>query len=256
MCGRFLLTAPPEAVAALFRVAGFHPFPPRYNIAPGQPIVIVREVAGRRRLELVRWGLLPGWVKDPGDFPALINARSETALEKPAFRAAMRHRRCLVPASGFYEWQRAGRVKQPMLIRPADGGLVGFAGLWEEWIDADGGVHETGAILTTAASAAIAPVHDRMPAVIAPADFDRWLDVTHVDARAAAGLLRPAAEEAFEIRPVSSRVNSAANDDPGLAEPAAPQPAAPQDAAPAPRRGRRGPGRTGGGGPPDEPRLL
>ncbi len=250
MCGRFLLTAPPEAVAALFGVAGFHPFPPRYNIAPGQPLVIVREVAGRRRLELVRWGLLPGWVKNPTDFPTLINARSETALEKPAFRAAMRHRRCLVPATGFYEWQRAGRIRQPMLIRPAEGGLVGFAGLWEEWIDGDGGVHETAAILTTAASADVAPIHDRMPAVIAPEDFSRWLDVTHVDSREAAGLLRPAPDGAFGAYPVSTRVNSAAIDEPDLAEPVQPQAPSPQEPA-----SREAP-LSGADPEPDQLRLL
>ncbi|MBA5779259.1 SOS response-associated peptidase [Stappia sp. F7233] len=219
MCGRFALTASPEEVRALLQYLDLPNFPPRYNIAPTQPIAIVRQGPGGRRFALVRWGLVPGWVKDPASFSLLINARSETAGEKPAFRAAMRHRRCLVPASGFYEWKKMeGGRKQPFWIRPRDGGLVAFAGLWEEWSDPDSGDIETGAILTTSAAGRIAEIHDRMPVVIGKEDFADWLDVLNVGHREAAELLKPAPEDLFEAIPVSTRVNSARDDDPGLQE--------------------------------------
>ena len=243
MCGRFALSATPEEVRALFAYADTPNFPPRYNIAPTQPIATVREAFGARRFVLVRWGLVPGWVKDPASFSLLINARAETAAEKPSFRAAMRHRRCLIPASGFYEWHRpdAG-PKQPYWIRPRDGGIVAFAGLWEEWCDPDGGEIETGAILTVAANATVAPVHNRMPAVIAPEDFDSWLDVQNTPLKEARALLRPAPESLFETLPVSTRVNSASEDAPDLVEPvAAPQGAIRDEGAaePAPPKAKR-----------------
>ncbi|WP_029060142.1 SOS response-associated peptidase [Stappia stellulata] len=222
MCGRFALSATPQEVQALFAYVDTPNFPPRYNIAPTQPVATVRQAHGARRFVLVRWGLVPGWVKDPASFSLLINARAETAAEKPSFRAAMRHRRCLIPASGFYEWQRpdAG-PKQPYWIRPRDGGIVAFAGLWEEWCDPDGGEIDTGAILTVAANSAIAPIHNRMPAVIAPEDFDIWLDVQNTPLKEARALLRPAPESLFEALPVSTRVNSAREDAPELLEPVA-----------------------------------
>lgn len=243
MCGRFSLSATPEEVRALFAYADTPNFPPRYNIAPTQPIATVREAFGARRFVLVRWGLVPGWVKDPASFSLLINARAETAAEKPSFRAAMRHRRCLIPASGFYEWYRpdAG-PKQPYWIRPRDGGIVAFAGLWEEWCDPDGGEIETGAILTVAANATVAPIHNRMPAVIAPEDFDNWLDVQNTPLKEARALLRPAPESLFETLPVSTRVNSASEDAPDLVEPvAAPQGAIHDEGAaePAPPKAKR-----------------
>lgn len=226
MCGRFVLDVTPDDVARMFDVEGFAPFPPRYNIAPGQPIAVVREEHGRRRLELVRWGLVPGWVKDPSAFSKPINARSETVLEKPTFRGAMRHRRCLIPASGFYEWARqAGGSRQPFLIRPTAGGVVGLAGLWEEWVDPDGGIHETGVILTTAANAMMSAIHDRMPAVIPPDSFAAWLDCRHVDGREAAGLVRPVHDDFFTAVAVDTRVNAVKNDDAGLTTPAGPVPA-------------------------------
>jgi putative SOS response-associated peptidase YedK len=220
MCGRYTLSPSPEEVARLFEVAGFVPFPPRYNIAPTQPIGVVRLIGGTRRLELVRWGLVPGWVKDPRSFKLLINARAETAAEKPAFRAAMRHRRCLVPASGFYEWRRLpDGKKQPYFIRPRDGRLLAFGGLVEEWIDCDGGILESAAILTTAANAAVAPIYERMPVIVAPEDFERWLDCLRNEPRTVAELMRPAPDDLLEAIPVSTRVNAARNDDAGLVEP-------------------------------------
>lgn len=219
MCGRFALTASPDEVRALLEYLDLPNFPPRYNIAPTQPIAIVRQEGDRRRFALVRWGLVPGWVKDPMSFTLLINARAETAAEKPSFRNAMRHRRCLIPASGFYEWKRPENgPKQPYWIRPRDGGLVAFAGLWEEWTDPDGGEIETGAILTVDANRTIAEIHNRMPAVIAKENFAGWLDTGRVPAKEAAKMLAPAPEDLFTAIPVSTRVNSARDDDPGLQE--------------------------------------
>ena len=222
MCGRYTLAATPDEVARLFAIeVPFEPFPPRYNIAPTQPIAVVRlDAGGRRCLDLVRWGLVPGWVKDPAAFSLLFNARSESAAEKPAFRAALRHRRCLVPASGFYEWRRAGNAKEPFHIRPRGGGPMAFAGLWEEWIDGDGGIHESATILTTAANAVVAPIHERMPVIVPPADFGRWLDVKHHDVRHVADLLRPPPDDLLEAYPVDRAVNAARNDGAELAAPA------------------------------------
>ncbi|GGE92453.1 SOS response-associated peptidase [Stappia taiwanensis] len=230
MCGRYSLTATPEEVRAFFEFVEKPWFPPRYNIAPTQPIATVRFAHGARHFALVRWGLVPGWVKDPASFSLLLNARAETAAEKPSFRAAMRHRRCLIPASGFYEWHRpdAG-PKQPYWIRPKAGGMVAFAGLYEEWCDPDGGEIETGAILTVSSNASIAPIHHRMPAVIAKEDFASWLDVGGVSVREAQALLKPAPESLFEAVPVATRINSARDDDPGLQEAVDPVVATPEE---------------------------
>ncbi len=199
MCGRFSLLQSPEEVEAFFALDGLEAFPPRYNIAPTQPILTVTAAPPRepgsnrpdREAHLARWGLLPSWVKDPKDFPLLINARSETAAEKASFRAAMRHRRALIPASGFYEWKRdkaTGR-SQAYWIRPADGGVVAFGGLAETWMSPDGSELDTAAILTTASSPAIAFIHDRMPVTIMPEDFSRWLDCRTLEPRDVADLL-------------------------------------------------------------------
>ena len=226
MCGRFVLTATPEELAALFGYLDGEAFPPRYNIAPTQPIAIVRMVGGARRFALVRWGLVPSWVKDPKSFTLLINARAEGIQEKPSFRAAMRHRRCLVPASGFYEWRKlpgsnSGRTRQPFWLRPRAGGAIAFAGLWETWADREtGGEINSGTIITTSANRVVAPIHDRMPVVIGRDDFEQWLTG---DPAEAAALLKPAPDDLFEAVAVSSRVNSAANDDPGLIAPAEPK---------------------------------
>ncbi|WP_181699184.1 SOS response-associated peptidase [Chthonobacter albigriseus] len=219
MCGRYTLTMTPEELKRLFRYVETPNFPPRYNIAPTQPIAIVRGEHGECHFQLVRWGLIPSWVKDPDSFTLLLNARSETAAEKPAFRGAMRHRRCLVPASGFYEWRRVGTTKQPFFIRPRDGGVVAFAGLWESWLGADGSEIDTAAILTTGANRLVAQIHDRMPLVIDEADWDRWLDTAGAEPRHVAELLRPAPETLFEAIPVSTRVNAVRNDDKDVQEP-------------------------------------
>lgn len=223
MCGRYTLTATPEDVRRLFEFLEQPNFPPRHNIAPTQPVGIVRQEHGGRHFALVRWGLVPPWVKDPASFSLLINARSETAAGKPSFRGAMRHHRCLFPASGFYEWRQTPDGKQPYYISPSDGGLMAFAGLWETWSDPDGGDIDTGAILTTAANRTIGQIHHRMPAILMPEDFASWLDTGNVMARHASELLRPAPEDYLTAVPVSTRVNSVANDDEELLQPIAPE---------------------------------
>ena len=168
MCGRYTITSSPEALRALFRYAEQPNFPPRYNVAPTQPIAIVRLVDGKRHFALVRWGLLPSWVKDPKTFTLLINARGESAAEKPAFRAAMKRRRCLIPADGFYEWQAAGERKRPFYVRAKSGAPLAFAGLWETWTGPNGEELETAAIVTTRANRTLSPIHERMPVIVPP----------------------------------------------------------------------------------------
>jgi putative SOS response-associated peptidase YedK len=216
MCGRFALTDAPEEIAALLGYLDVEDFPPRYNIAPTQPIAIVREVHRQRRFALARWGLVPAWVEDPKRFSLLINARTEGILDKPAFAAAMKYRRCLMPASGFYEWRRQGKSKQPFWVRPERGGPIAFAGLWETWSDGDGGEIDSACIITTSANATVAPIHARMPVVIAPENFELWLTG---EIGAANALLKPAPDDLFAAFPVSDRVNKADADDPGLIEP-------------------------------------
>jgi putative SOS response-associated peptidase YedK len=216
MCGRFALTLSPNEIKAHFALPDLEPFPPRYNIAPTQPILMI--AGAERRALLVRWGLIPAWVKDPRGFALLFNARSEEAEEKASFRAAMRYRRTLVPASGFYEWRRWGQKKsQPFWVRPKHGRVVAFAGLMETYLAADGSEVDTGAILTTAANADIAHIHDRAPVVIESQHFSCWLDCRNEPA-AVADLLRPAPDGVFEAVPVSARVNKADNMGPELQE--------------------------------------
>lgn len=232
MCGRFGLIPTPEQVEELFGLADLEDFPPRYNIAPTQPILIVMDGPvpepgsnqPRRRSLLVRWGLMPSWLKDPKGFPLLINARSEEAATKPAFRAAMRHRRVLIPASGFFEWKKLGpKDKQPYWVRPKDGGAFAFGGLMETWHDANGSEIDTGAILTTAANDVLRPIHDRMPVVIREQDYDRWLDCRNQEPRDVADLMQPIEDGFFEAVPVSDRVNKVANVGPDNIEPVEPQ---------------------------------
>ena len=227
MCGRYAVTSSPEVIRALFRYREQSNFPPRYNVAPTQPIAIVRLVDGRRHFALVRWGLLPSWVKDPKTFTLLINARGESVIDKPAFRAAMRRRRCLVPADGFYEWQRAGERKRPYFVRLKSGGPLAFAGLWETWTGPDGEELETAAIVTTKANRLLAPLHERMPVIVPPDGFDLWLDCAKVDAQTAAAVIAPAAESLLEAYQVSAAVNRTANDGPILLAPATAPPAMP-----------------------------
>lgn len=219
MCGRYAITSAPEAIRRLFGYPEQPNFPARFNVAPTQPIPIVRLESGTRHFALVRWGLLPSWVKDPKTFTLLINARGESVLDKPAFRAAMRRRRCLVPADGFYEWKRAGDAKQPYFIRLRSGAPFAFAGLWETWHGPNGEELETAAIVTTDANRALKPIHDRMPVMLEPDAFDLWLDCDRVDARTASALIAPARDDLVEAYPVSMAVNRVANDSAQLIAP-------------------------------------
>jgi putative SOS response-associated peptidase YedK len=219
MCSRYNLTTPHEAVRATFAHVNELPFPPRYNIAPTQPVVILRHDQQRRReLSLVRWGLLPPWVKNPGEFATLINARAETALDKPSFRGAMRHRRCVVPADGFYEWTGKPGHKRPHHIHPRAPGVMALAGLWEYWLGADGSELETMAILTVAANGTVAEVHDRMPAILAAHQIDDWLDTRRVSATDAHQLLHPAAIDLLEITSLTDKINNSRLEGPQLLE--------------------------------------
>jgi putative SOS response-associated peptidase YedK len=221
MCARYVITSPPDAIRALFGYDELPNFPPRYNVAPTQPIPIVRLVDGKRQLALVRWGLIPAWVKDPKKFSLLVNARGESVLEKPAFRNAMRRRRCLIPADGFYDW-RDGVPRRPYFVhRKNSDEPMAFAGLWETWTGPNGEELDTAAIVTTRANTMLAAVHDRMPVVVPPQAFNLWLDCAEVDATTAAALMIPAPETLLECYEVSTAVNRAANDDARLIEPAA-----------------------------------
>ena len=220
MCGRFALDATAAQLAELFALAELEDFPARFNIAPTQPVLAILNGPARvigsnlpqRIALLVRWGLIPGWTKDPSDLPAHFNARSETAAEKASFKAAMRHRRVLVPASGFYEWRRDGSKRsQAFWVRPRHGGIVAFAGLMETYAEPGGSEIDTAAILTTAASGDIAHIHDRMPAVIKSEDFEKWLDCRTQEPRDVAHLMRAPEDGFFEAIPVSDKVNKVAN---------------------------------------------
>jgi putative SOS response-associated peptidase YedK len=240
MCGRFTVTSSPEALRALYRYPEQPNFPPRYNVAPTQPIAVVRLHEGRRQFALMRWGLLPSWVKDPKNFTLLINARGESVCDKPAFRAAMKRRRCLIPADGFYEWQALAGRKQPYFVRAKSGTPLAFAGLWETWTGPNGEELDTATIVTTEANRMLSHIHGRMPVIVQPEAFDLWLDCANVDARTAEALIRPAPEGLLEAYAVSTAVNRTANDSPRLLErvdvSAAP---APKPAAKQPERVRR-----------------
>jgi putative SOS response-associated peptidase YedK len=222
MCGRFALNALPEDVLRLFELDEIEDFPPRYNIAPTQPILLIEPSAGeghnraRRMASLARWGLIPSWVKDVKAFPLLVSARAESVAEKASFRAALRHRRVLVPASGYYEWRRTGTAKsQPFWIRPRDGGLIALAGLKEPYLSPDGSELDTVALITMESRGDIAQIHDRMPVIIEPKDFDRWLNCRDFEPREVADLLSYGSE-GFEAIAVSDKVNKVMNSSPEI----------------------------------------
>ncbi|MCO6452217.1 MAG: SOS response-associated peptidase [Caldilineales bacterium] len=220
MCGRFSLTSSAEELATLFDLDAAPELPPRYNIAPTQLVAAVRfnSDSGQREMTLFRWGLIPFWSKDLAIGSRLINARSETVAEKPAFRAAFKSRRCLIPASGFYEWQKQNGGKQPHLIGMEDGKPFAMAGMWEHWEGGDGSIIESCTILTTTANKMIERVHNRMPVILDRQDFSDWLDPA-----TATGilhhLLRPYPAEEMMAYPVSTIVNSPVNDVPACVEP-------------------------------------
>lgn len=227
MCGRYTLTVPGDLLAAAFGVeaAAAGPvagLPARYNVAPGQQVPIVRRREdGGRDLALARWGLVPHWAKESAIGNRMINARGESVAEKPSFRTAFRRHRCLVPADGFYEWQATAGGKQPWLLRLRGGELFAFAGLESRWIDpATREPLDTCAIVTTAPNELAATVHDRMPVILAPADYALWLGEAG-DGRDPAALLAPIPADRMEAWPVSRQVNRPAVDDPSLLLPAA-----------------------------------
>jgi putative SOS response-associated peptidase YedK len=237
MCGRFTLATPAAEWAALFELDEVPDFEPRYNIAPTQEIPVVRadpearrrrrrpetEGGGRdrgpgREFALLRWGLVPHWTKELGSGPPLINARSETVAERPSFRDSYNERRCLVVADGFYEWQPAGRRKQPYWIGLRDRRPFAFAGLWDQWRTPEGQILDSCTILTTDTNDALRDLHDRMPVILDPKDHDLWLDLETVPWELES-LLRPYPPERIAFFPVSTRVNWVDNDDPECVEP-------------------------------------
>jgi len=216
MCGRYELHTHPAALALAFGLAHPPALAARYNIAPMQNVPIVRHnAAGERELVQVRWGFVPRWAKDPAIGARMINARAETIHERPAFRNAFQRHRCLVPADGFYEWRRGPAGKQPMLIHGADDRPFGMAGLYERWLSPEGEVLDTCTIVTTEANALLRPIHDRMPVIVPPEHYARWLDAAADDV---ADLFDPAGAGDLRVHPVSTRVNAVRNDDASLIE--------------------------------------
>ena len=211
MCGRYALHSSPEVIALQFGLQAAGAWPPRYNIAPTQLAPIVRAAAkGGREMAIARWGLIPSWAKDMTMGARMNNARAETVAEKPAFRAAFRRRRCLVPVDGWFEWKEEGGRKQPYFLHLREGGLAGLAGLWEEWISPDGSPVESYAIVTTDASQDAAQVHDRMPVIVARAQQALWLEG---DVKEAGALLEALAPGKLVFHKVDRRMSSARVDD-------------------------------------------
>ncbi|MBL6756980.1 MAG: SOS response-associated peptidase [Planctomycetes bacterium] len=222
MCGRYAVTVAPDVLAALFNLSGSSDLAERFNLAPSQeaPVIVRDETGEGRALATMRWGLVPSWARDSKIAHRTINARSETAAEKPSFRSAFKRRRCLVPASWFYEWQREAGTKVPYRIQRADGRPLAFAGLWERWKGSATEPPRTSfTVLTTSANDDVAPLHDRMPCLIEPVDFDRWLTPEVEDPDATRRLLDPAPAGLLTLDRVSSRLNSVRNEGAGLMTP-------------------------------------
>jgi putative SOS response-associated peptidase YedK len=225
MCGRYRLSRRKQLIEEYFATAsGDDDWSPRFNIAPTQPVVVIRQNPKKpvRELSLMRWGLIPSWAKDSSVSASMINARSETSSMKPAFRDALKSRRCLIPADGFYEWKRDGKTKQPFCFEVNQGELFAFAGLWDRWRDASGKTVETCSILTTTPNAVISAVHDRMPVILDPDSYDLWLDPGMRDVTAACEVLKPYDARLMRCYPVSTRINHVANDDEESSRPVEP----------------------------------
>ncbi len=223
MCGRFALATDPERLVSLFDVERVPELKPRYNIAPGQDIAAIRvSQEGQREIVLLRWGLIPSWSKDPRIGARLINARSETVAEKPAFRTAFQRRRCLVPADGFYEWTKQGTTKAPYYISGREKVPFAIAGLWESWTGGPGEAIQSCTLVTTEANSFIRKLHPRMPVILKRSDYANWLDPENHDTEALRSLLQPALRASLTAHAVSTHVNSPKNDD---AECIAPLPA-------------------------------
>ncbi len=214
MCGRFTSLLSPELLAVIYEIFGPPESTPRYNIAPSQPVAIVRQnSSGQRELITVKWGLIPSWAKDPSIGHSLINARGETVAEKPSFRAAFKHRRCIIPASGYYEWVAHGGEKQPWYIKGNEDRLLSLAGLSEHWPSPDGSVIETCSIITTTANELMAPIHDRMPVVLSPESIATWLELS-TKPDELKDLLRRCAADILTAYTVSNLVNNPRFDSP------------------------------------------
>jgi putative SOS response-associated peptidase YedK len=216
MCGRYRLSQRKQIVEQYFdSVSGEEDWNPRYNVAPTQPVPVIRQNPKEpvRELSLMRWGPIPSWAKDPSVAAQMINARSETAGTKPAFRDSLKLRRCLIPADGFYEWKRDGKTKQPFCFELNEGQLFAFAGLWDRWKDPSGNWIKTCSILTTTPNAVTSGVHDRMPVILSPDGYDLWLDPGMTKVEAVSDLLRPCDARLMQCYPISTRINHVANDD-------------------------------------------
>lgn len=215
MCGRFTLFEADTILSKEFGAPISFQLPPRYNIAPTQQILAVRQPTGKevREAVLLRWGLIPHWAKDPSIGNRMINARAETVAEKPAFRSAFRSRRCLVPSSGFYEWNKGGERKQPYFIRPRGRSSFAFAGLWEQWRGPEGSLVESCTLITTEANELIFKLHDRMPVILSPSEYALWLDPSISDERRLIPLLQPYPTKELEAFPVEAIVNNPKMDD-------------------------------------------
>lgn len=221
MCGRYRLSRRKQILEEYFDASGGEDWIPRYNIAPTQPVPVIRQhpKEPRRVISLMRWGLIPSWSKDMSGSAGMINARCETAATKPAFRDPMKFRRCLIPADGFYEWVRKGTAKQPFCFEINDGELFAFAGLWDSWRDPNGQWIKSCSILTTVPNAVTSQVHDRMPVILRRDDYDLWLDPGMANVEAVSHLLKPFDARLMRAFPVSSRVNQVQNDDEDCSKP-------------------------------------
>ena len=224
MCGRYRLSRRKQLIDEYFdTVSDGCEWTPRYNIAPTQPVPVVRQNPKEpiRELSMMRWGLIPSWVKDSSVAAKMINARSETAAAKPAFREALKSRRCVLPADAFYEWQRTGKNEQPYCFEVNEGEMFGFAGIWDRWRDPSGKTVETCSILTTTPNVVTSAIHDRMPVILDPDSYDLWLDPGMQDASAASEMLKPYGAQVMRCYPISTRINHVANDDEDCSAPAA-----------------------------------
>jgi len=222
MCGRFRLSRRKQLIEEYFETASWDDdWSPRYNIAPTQPVPVIRQQPKEpvRQLALMRWGLIPSWARDTSAAAKMINARSETVATKPAFRDPLKFRRCLIPADAFYEWSRTANGKQPYCFEVNEGELFAFAGLWERWRDPSGQWVKSCSILTTTPNAVTSAIHDRMPVILGKDDCDVWLDPGMQNVAAVSEMLKPYDARLMRCYPVSSRVNHVANDDADCSRP-------------------------------------
>ena len=221
MCGRYRLTRSQKQLMDSFDAYGEFEVLPRYNIAPSQPVVTIRQDSHEpvRRFSTMRWGLVPSWAKDPSVGYKTINARSETVASTASFREPFKSQRCLIPANGFYEWKKDGKTKQPYCFEVNNGELFAFAGLWDRWRSPQGEVIESCTILTTTPNSLLSDIHDRMPVILSPDNYDLWLDPGFRDTASVAAMLKPFDSSMMRRYPVSNRVNQVQNDDAECAKP-------------------------------------